>query len=96
MSDTFNHFINDEKWFAAYALAQDAMDGKPVPATITLEQILAALQIIAKIIPILDGLLPTFIRWWKELFGTKEERAAVKAYKVLRKAEAVLRAQNVD
>lgn len=78
------------KDIAARSLLTRIENGDPVPATITLEQILAALKIIAAIIPVIDGLIPYFVRWWKELFGSKEERQAVRAYKILKAAQKVL------
>lgn len=82
-----------ERWNEAqgYVLLDMVKQGEAVPATVTLEHILAALKIIAQIIPIIDGLMPTFIRWWKEIFGTKEEREAVRSFKVLKKAEAIIK-----
>lgn len=77
----------------AIRLARMVMDGSPIPEGITLGAILAALKIIADIIPIIDGLLPYFIRWWKQIFGTKEERQAVRAYKVLMEAKRILEEQ---
>lgn len=91
MNDDLEYVRQDYAY--AERLARVLMAGGPIPEGITLGAILAALKIIAEIIPIIDGLLPYFIRWWKQIFGTKEERQAVRAYKVLIEAKRILEEQ---
>lgn len=71
-------------------LAERVLAGDPIPTTITLQAILDALKLIAQMIPIIDGIWPYVVRWWKQIFGTKQERAAVRAYKVLMEAKKII------
>lgn len=69
----------------------ERLSSSGMPLVAILKVVLEAAIILSQLIPVIDGMLPTFIRWWKEIFGTKEEKAAVKAFKKAKQVERELR-----
>lgn len=88
----------DQRSFVAsvVVVGKDETTGKDmevngVPLLTVLAVVLDALVIISKIAPVIDGLLPYIKRWWREIFGTPEEKAAIMAFKRAKRAEKAMK-----
>lgn len=59
-------------------------DAAGVPFLVVLAYAKEVILFLSVVIPLVDGFLPTIIKWWKMIFAPKDVRRAIKAYEAIK------------